>query len=223
MTANMDNLADRLISQLDALVAFLSLGHEEVFEVVRSEYDSWVPREQLDTLPGSFEIYRTQVSHAAFLLGFSYFEAFLSDVVRVILRSRPEMLPRDKKIAFGQLIDLDSEEDVLGLLIEREVQDVMYGSFESIAVYFNNRLNLVWPAASSLREVSAIRNCIIHNMARADARLVAAAPTWTVGQEIALSPSDVHGVGLDVRRFAQDIWSQVERQLPHAPPAGTSA
>ncbi|MBI5870981.1 MAG: hypothetical protein HZB44_08550 [Actinobacteria bacterium] len=209
-----NNLADRLIGQLDALVAFLSLAHEEVFDVVSSEYDSWVPKDQQDTLPGNFGIYRTQISHAALLLGLSYFEAFLSDVVRLVLRSRPEILPTDKKITFGQLLDIDSEHDVLGLLIEREVLDVMFGSFESIASYFKNRLNLEWPVSSGLREANLIRNCIIHNMARADTRLVAAASVWTVGQEIALIPSDVHNIGIDVRRFAQDVWSQVERQLP---------
>lgn len=216
MISGKNNLADRLIGQLDALVAFLSLAHEEVFEVVSSEYDSWVPRDQQDTLPDNFDIYSTHISHAALLLGLSYFEAFLSDVVRLVLRSRPEILPRDKKIAFGQLIDIDSEQDVLGLLIEREVLDVMYGSFESIAQYFKNRLNLEWPVHCGMQEANALRNCIVHNMARADTRLVAAAPVWTVGQEIVLTPSDVHGVGLEVRRCAQDIWSQVELQLPLA-------
>jgi len=208
-----NNLADRLIGQLDTLVAFLSLAHGEVFEVVQSEYESWVPRDLQDTLPCNFEIYRMQVSHAALVLGISYFEAFLSDVMRLVLRNRPKILPKKKKIAFGQLIGIDSAQDIIGLLIEREVLDVMYGSLNSIAEYFENRLNLKWPAYSSLQEANAIRNCIVHNMARADNKLVAIAPVWTLGQEIALTPSDVNSFGIEVRCFVQDIWSQAEKQL----------
>ena len=148
-----------------------------------------------DFLPGDTEIYRTQVSHAAFLLGFSYFEAFLSDTIRMIFRCRTAMLPRDKKIAFGDLVDLDGSMDMIGLLIEREVRDVMFDSFESIERYFAKRLNIEWPPFARLAEASAIRNCIVHNMARADDRLVDAGTKWRLRQEIAQTPSDVHAFG----------------------------
>jgi len=219
VTEKKENLAGHFIGQLDTLVAFLALAHDEVFEVVRSEYDNWVPSDQHSTLPNSFAIYQTQVSHAAFLLGFSYFEAFLTDVVHLIFRRRPVILPKDRKISFGEIMSGDPGRDVIEVLIEKEVQDVFFAkSFGDIAAYFDSRLNITWPSISSIPKAKALRNCIIHNMARADARLAETDPTrWRVGDEIAMTPSEVHAFGLDARRFARELWPQVQRQQPNDP------
>ncbi len=93
----MPNLLERVISQLDMLVPYLSLAHQEVFDLVESEYDDWCPTPEETPLPSTFDAFTTQIAHAAFVLGFSYADAFLTDLLRDIYREHPNMLPKNKK------------------------------------------------------------------------------------------------------------------------------
>lgn len=209
----MENLTERLTGQLDSLVPFLELSRDQVFSLVQAEYEGWVSRERQTTLPANADIHRTQVSHAAFLLGFSYFEAFVADTIRLLLRNRPVMLPREKKVTFGEILDLPEPAELIEFLVEREVRDVMFGSLDSVRKYFSRRLNVEWPAFPRLAEAAAIRNSIIHNLSRASDALVAVDPRWSPGQEIALVPADVHSFGLAAREFVREFWPLVERQI----------
>lgn len=67
----MTNLLDRVMSQLDTLVPYLSLAHEEVFTLVESQYDSWCETPHETPLPDNFAAFITQIAHSAFILGFS--------------------------------------------------------------------------------------------------------------------------------------------------------
>jgi hypothetical protein len=93
----METLYDRIIRQLNTLVSFLALSHEEVFDLIRDDREeSSFTSEEKAAIPHSYQDYRCQVAHSAFLLGHSYFEAFLSDLAREILRRRPRMLRLEK-------------------------------------------------------------------------------------------------------------------------------
>jgi hypothetical protein len=73
-----DQLTKRFIAQLDTLVPFLALSHREVFDVLRDKYAGWYTDNRRSTLPNTFNDYGHQVAHAAFLLGYSYAEAFVT-------------------------------------------------------------------------------------------------------------------------------------------------
>jgi hypothetical protein len=92
----MNNLLDRVISQFNSLIPFLAISHKEVFDLLKKEKKIWFLPDQEATLPDSYRIYQTQITHSAFLLGYSYFEAFLSDLAKEILRKRPGILPKEK-------------------------------------------------------------------------------------------------------------------------------
>src|SRR5262249_6748579 len=119
---NMSDLLTRLTNQLDSLVPFLALAHKEVFEVVGEGYGDWLSDEQQSTLPESFQIFERQIAHGAFLVGYSYAEAFLGDLVRLIYLKNPQMLPRDKELKFSEVLDQDSYENVLAYMINKEVR-----------------------------------------------------------------------------------------------------
>jgi hypothetical protein len=74
----MENLYQRLIRQLDSLVPFLALARQEGFDLIRQDCEAWFRPEQLQALSDTYREYRCQISHAAFLLGYSYIEAYLS-------------------------------------------------------------------------------------------------------------------------------------------------
>ncbi|MFO8007606.1 MAG: hypothetical protein R6V05_07730 [Candidatus Brocadiia bacterium] len=204
----MDNLEQRFISQLDGLVAFLALAHEEVFTLVRRHYRDWVEAGQQDAVPDSFGLFQTQVANGAFLLGYSYFEAFLAYIIRRLYEANPRMLPCEKQLKFREVVDAGDYPSVLRKMVEKEVLSVMYGSVEDIRQYFQSKLSLPWPDSDRIVEASRLRNCLLHNNAVVDGRL-AEVSDWDEGDEITLTPSQVHEFGLVARRFARQLYQQV--------------
>ena len=87
-------MIENFILQLDTLVPFLGLAHEEIFSKIHNENQEWFTEQQRKSLPDTFTAYKNQVSVSAFLLGYSYFEAFVADLAKKILLARPALLPR---------------------------------------------------------------------------------------------------------------------------------
>jgi hypothetical protein len=204
----METLYQRVIRQFDTLVPFLALAREEGFELIRRDCEAWFRPEQLEAVPDTYREYRCQIAHAAFLLGYSYVEAYLADVVRSILHRRPSMLPNNRQLSFRDIIERGSYDAVLDHMIEKEILTVFYNSAEEIAKYFTDRLQLPWPAYDgqpALVVASRLRNCIIHNGARADDRL-AEVSDWVAAEPIELVPDEVHLFGVDARDFANQVW-----------------
>ena len=207
----MTTLLDRLIAQLDSLVPFLALEHEEFFVVLDSHFREWYKRDSGAGMPQTLNQYKTQVAHAGFILGYSFFEAFLADLMRAVYRAQPKLLPKDKKLGFSELLDLDSYDSVLDCMIEKEVMAVCYRSIDEIGKHFTLKLNLEWPDSRQLVEASLIRNCIIHNNAVVDPRL-ARVSGRDVDNAIALSAEDVHEFGLEGRRVARKLVEDAEER-----------
>ncbi len=210
----MGTLYDRIIAQLDTLVPFLALAREEVFDLIHDEHRQWFPAGQRGALPKTFLSYRTQVAHSAFLLGYSYFEAFLSDLAREVFRRRPMMLPQSKELKYSDVLNRKDYGQVLEYMVEREVVAIFYNSMEKIAEYFEDRLSLHWPRKGNklfVVEASLVRNCIVHNGARIDRRL-AEFSGRKEGAMISLDSSEVHSYGIEARDFAYKIYEQASKK-----------
>jgi hypothetical protein len=209
------NLIDRLISQLNTLVAFLALSRQEAFTIIQEHHAQWFVAEDRDAVPDSYAVYRTQVAHAAFVLGYSYAEAFLADLIREVYVACPAALPREKELKFRDILEYSTYGDVLDCMIDKKVLAVMYSSMDKIIVYFQEKLGLQWPLSErdAIVEANLLRNCIVHNNAAVDSRLAAHGHRWTKGQTIALTNSDVHGFGIAARATARDLYCQAERRF----------
>ncbi|MHC4398676.1 MAG: hypothetical protein ACYTG0_03255 [Planctomycetota bacterium] len=183
------NVLDRLISQLDTLVAFLALSREEVFNIIRRHHAQWFDEDNAEAIPDSYALYQTQVAHAAFVLGYSYAEAFLTDLIREIYAACPVALPRDKELKFRDVLERSTYNDVLGHMIDKEVLAVMYNSMDRIVAYSEDKFGLQWPSTDTdtIVEASLLRNCIVHNNAVTDSRLAAHSSRWSEGDTITLS------------------------------------
>ena len=66
-----DNLLQRLIGQLDALIPFLALSHNDVFKFIKRDHGVWFSKDAEKALPSAYSVYRKQITHGAFLLGYS--------------------------------------------------------------------------------------------------------------------------------------------------------
>ncbi|MCI0486482.1 MAG: hypothetical protein L0229_07760 [Blastocatellia bacterium] len=211
----MESLIDRVISQLDTLVPFLAVSHKEVFEIIQRHEADWFPPNEAQPIPDTYRMYQVQVSHAAFLLGYSYFEAFLADMVKQIYQTQPSMLPAEKELKFKDLLDCDSYDKVLLLMVNKEVFALIYNSMEKIINYFDQKLSIHFGDTSDRQDIikaALLRNCLIHNMARADSRL-AYVSRWSEGSFIDLEPSEVHSFGIVGRRISQNIYQQAETKF----------
>ncbi|MEW6360297.1 MAG: hypothetical protein AB1696_28445 [Planctomycetota bacterium] len=209
--------------QLDALIPFLALSHEDVFRLIRDERAVWPFEGAEDSLPSSYDTYRVQVTHGAFLLGYSYSEAFLADLVREIYTKKPSMLSKDKgkdegkeqdkQLQFSEILKVSCYKEVLTLMIEKEVLAVFrhQKGMAGVAEYFEKKPKLKWPEQEKEKAIRAslIRNCIIHNLAIADSML-AEVSDYREGDEIALTVSDVHQYGLVIRSLARDLYTRAE-------------
>ena len=207
----MDNLIDRVNNQFDTLIPYLALSHEDVFELINKEKGIWFSPDQVKILPDSYKVFQQQIIHSAFLLGYSYFEAFLSDLVRHIYYTRPEILPKEKMLKYSEILNTTDYNAILELMIEREIIDLFYKKMKEVIKYFKDKLNLKWIDDLIEKTIvsSLIRNCIIHNLNKADNRL-ANYSSYNIGDEIQLSFSDVHSYGIDVRNVMSYLYNQAD-------------
>jgi hypothetical protein len=207
----------RLIEQLDTLIPVIALSHEEVFDLFQSKVPFWYTPEDVGQAPKTYLMYRSQILNGAFLLGYSYFEAYLADLVRMIYHNRPAMLPKKGQLEFRDVLRCTDYNCVIQLMIEREVSEVFHTGMSEVVSYFEQKLKLNFADVvdhARIEKGRLIRNCLVHNMARVDANL-SLSGGMQLGELIVLDSSDVHGFGLDCRKIAQHLSAQVLRITPH--------
>jgi hypothetical protein len=209
----MDNILNRVITQFDTLIPFLAISHEDVFSLINKEKNIWFAPEQRAALPVSYKIYKTQITHSAFLLGYSFFEAFLTDLVRQIYVSMPKMLPKEKQIKYSEILECKNYKTVLEIMIEREIIDLFYKRVDEVIRYFEDKLNLKWPDKykNDIVFASCLRNCIIHNLGRANDRL-SQVSKYKTGDRFELSSSEVHEFGIKARDLVRNLFHQAENR-----------
>jgi len=213
------DLLNRLIGQLDGLVAFLALAHEEVSDVVRHHYEEWLPSDQQSVVPDSLAVFKLQVTHGAFVLGYSYFEAYLADIAREVYRRRPKLLPEAKELKYSDILDCPDYESVLATMIEKEVKARFNKGLVEVAKHYSTKFNVTWPDVNGPARASLIRNCLVHNKARANERL-AVVSSWEIGDSIELSATDVHEAGLVARSVARAVCDEADRRHPETAARG---
>src|ERR1039458_8602174 len=153
---------DVFLSQLDGLVVFLAAAHEEVFDIIHMHELTWFPMSQDPRIPETATAYKIAVSNAAFLLGYAYLESFLADVARQVYLRRPGMLPREHQLAYQEIVNAASKDELLLLMVTKEIRSVFGGSIEEVQRHFAQRLQIAWPDEPKIVVASKIRNCLMH-------------------------------------------------------------
>jgi hypothetical protein len=211
---------EKLIEQLNGLFPFLALTRKEIFDVLESHRSGWF--KETAQLPDIYAVYNKQVCHAAFLLGYSYFEGFLQEILESVLQSRPSMLPGKRQVKYSDIMDCADKKELIGLLIRRELNDLLYKSMNDIVEELRSGkygFKISDEEKGELCRASLIRNCIMHNSSIVDARLAEHDGRYQEGDDIVLSESDVHTVGLLLRSLAPKMQAAVEtNHTPRAVP-----
>jgi uncharacterized protein YutE (UPF0331/DUF86 family) len=205
----MNNILDQLIYQFDTLVPFLALSDEKVFELIKTEKSEWFSEGDRANLLETHKKYKIQISQSTFLLGVSYFEAFLADLVKQIYRTKPKMLPNEKQLKFEEITSCSTYEGIIDIAVNREVFGVFNQSYEKIIEYLKSKLNLPFEEKDEIIRASKIRNCLLHNGGISD-DLLASKSRWKSGEFIDLQVSEVHDFGIATRQTAREIFKDAE-------------
>lgn len=202
-----DRLRSRHVAQLDSLVPFLALSHSEIFDVLRTRYAGWYTDERRSTLPSTFDDYSQQVANAAFLLGYSYAEAFVTDLMYEVYEARRDLLPQDRHFTFGDILQLPDLGEVVRHMIETTVGDM--NSLEAKLVHLQNAFGWQMTDAARLMDAHVARNALIHNAGHVN-REPPAGSRWHKGDRIQFSAIDVHQFGILARNLARELCDKAK-------------
>ena len=200
-----DHLYIRLIGQFDSLIPFLGLTHEEIFLTLQENYTDWFSNKQQLILPDTFNQYSVQVSHAGFLLGYSYIEAFITDLIWEIFNARRDLLPKKNVLEFTDILSLENYEQIVIKMIDSTVGEM--NSLEKKILRLEKILGLRVTQSEKIIEGHIIRHALIHNSGRIN-RKQSPTAQWQLGDVIELTASDVHNFGLEAREYALTICNK---------------
>jgi len=197
----------RLLDQLDSLVPFLALSHREIFNVLKMEYAGWYTDDRRSTLPNTLNEYSHQVAHAAFLLGYSYAEAFVTDLICEVYSARRDLLPKEKHLPFGEVLLLTDFEEVVKHMIESMIAGM--NSLEAKILHLERSFGWQIPQAAQLRDAHVARNALVHYAGYVN-REPPEGSRWHSGDRIELSANDVHEFGIIARAFVRELCEQAK-------------
>lgn len=197
-----DRLTKRLVGQLDTLVPFLALSHREIFDVLKEKYGGWYTDNRRSTLPNTFKEYGYQIAHAAFLLGYSYAEAFVTDLILEVYNVRRDLIPKEKQLSFGEVLQHNDLEEVIKQMVEATIGDM--NSLEAKLLHLERKLGWQIAEASQLLDAHVARNALVHNAGHVN-REPPNGSRWHAGDRIQLSATDVHQFGIVGRALAKEL------------------
>jgi hypothetical protein len=195
-------LTKRLVAQLDTLVPFLALAHREVFDVLKEKYNGWYTDSRRSTLPNTFKEYGHQVAHAAFLLGYSYAEAFVTDLIFEVYNARRDLIPAEKQLAFGDVLHHKDFDGVVRHMVEATISDM--NSLEAKLLHLEKKFGWQFPETASLLDAHVARNALVHNAGHIN-RDPPMGSRRHSGDRVQLSAGDVHDFGINSRALAEEL------------------
>lgn len=216
----MIDIHSNLTTRLNYLIGLLDISSQQSYDKIKGhkifeEFDSVG-----EVYNNEYLIYRNQITISSMLLGYAYFEAFLSDLIILCLIQNPKILIpegkariKEKTITYQQLFFADSHEKLVKELVDKEVRNIMYKSMSEILDFIDKRLKLKWNKSINNEIIVAnkIRNCCMHNNCIADKSL-AKDPRFVEGNQIELTASVVHSFGLKARQFSRELWESAKQE-----------
>ena len=114
------------------------------------------------------EHYPNMLMDMAFIYLVSLFDAYMVDIFAAVLNLRPETLKSSSKtLSYDKIIDLMRDNKIISYLVQREINEISYGSILEQNKYYQSRFNINLEGSGVgidlLSEIKARRNIIVHN------------------------------------------------------------
>ena len=106
------------------------------------------------------------------VLIFAYLEAFLSDSLRVIFTSTPDILKSDKTLTFEEIMAHASMEGLIDCIIDKLIYDSGWGSINKKVDFLTKKVKLELHIENKTLDLLKIleleRNVLVHNNGKID-------------------------------------------------------
>jgi hypothetical protein len=104
------------------------------------------------------------------------FNCYLSDVLFILFRSRPETLRSSEQVTIEDVLTATNMDEFVERLAERKVESLSYQGFSAVYNYLTKRLGIRSGLKKELLEGAikaiAIRNIIVHNRGKVNSRFL---------------------------------------------------
>lgn len=125
--------------------------------------------------------YRQELLQSFFARFVDNFEIYLVDILREVLRQKPEILrSRQQTITLDYLLQFQSIDDLIQDIIESKVNSLSYKGFLDLEQWYEEKgipLKVKNEHRQAVVELIATRNIIVHNRGRVDEKYLRTIPT----------------------------------------------
>jgi hypothetical protein len=142
------------------------------------------------------------------------FLTYLSEILALIYRSRPEMLRSNETIRLEVILEYETMDDLITFLVEKRVNDLSYQGIQKLADYLSNKLGFdLFERSNDLDTAIRIietRNIIVHNRAVINDRFLSRVQNFPlgVGEHLHLNHSGVFEDFMFLSQSAKNIDAQ---------------
>jgi hypothetical protein len=140
----------------------------------------------------------------AFIYRVALFDAFIPDLIRLLLIGLPQMLKSKKQLSHQEILEQGEFNSLIGLMADKELQDFGYGSIKEQSRWVHDHLGLdLFSSKTQLdqvTELTARRNLFVHANGCVDRSYLTAA---SQGEENLGRRLDVHA----------SYWGECDRCL----------
>jgi len=94
------------------------------------------------------------------------FEAFFFDLLKILLIQRPVRLPKKRTISYGEVVECDDLNELLGRLVAKDLNELKYQPVKDWFEKLQEIVNISPPSEQQivrLAEMKASRDLIVHN------------------------------------------------------------
>lgn len=194
----------------------LSLFHFVIDTVLSGDFAAHIARQALDGQELDKEIdpatlarkeprprtrqlreYRQELLQAFFARFVDNFEVYLVDILREVLRQKPEILrTRQQTVTLEYLLQFPSIDDLVQDVIEGKVNSLSYKGFSELEQWYAEKgipLVVKTEDRQAIVELIATRNIIVHSRGRIDERYLRTVPasTYKIGELRKLEVDDL--------------------------------
>jgi hypothetical protein len=183
----------------------------------------FAPKNFLGDAANSFQRAATRMPVILFEMAFIYrislYDAALSDLVRAVLLSRPEMLKSKKVFTTEQILEQPDMEALVGVMADREVNEFSRQSVEGQAAWIEDHLGIAFieeeSKLASMVEFNARRNLLVHANGVVDQqyRRLVKNPKFLLGERAVVDYNDWSACDVLMQHLIEGLMTSVRAKF----------